>query len=93
MHPGIRIVWNANEFLCVIQGHGDGPEDLPTFDPGHVSVRGIPSEAWFRKIENTGSNSSFDVSFYFPVNEWLVAREHYHRCVERAPNCERWGLS
>lgn len=44
-----------------------------------MSVRGIPSEAWFRKIENQGSNSSFDVSFYFPVNEWLVAREHYHR--------------
>jgi hypothetical protein len=63
----------------LIQGHGDGPEDLPNFDPGHVSVRGIPSEAWFRKIENQGSNSSFDVSFYFPVNEWLVAREHYHR--------------
>ena len=72
----------------LLQGHGDGPEDLPTFDPGHVAVRGIPSEAWFRKIENKGSNSSFDVSFFFPVNEWLVAREHYHRWVRWLPYCD-----
>lgn len=87
----LYILWSCHSqpyhMLLFVQGHGDGPEDMPTFDPGHVSVRGIPSEAWFRKIVNQGSNSSFDVSFYFPVNEWLVAREHYHRCAERLSDC------
>ncbi len=24
---------------------------------------------------------SFDVQYYFPVNQWLVAREDYHRLL------------
>ena len=26
---------------------------------------------------------SFDVEYYFPVNQWLVAREDYHRLLKR----------
>lgn len=62
------------------QGTGGDPDSEPSFEPGHVSVRGIPSEVWFRKLQNKATNSSFEVSFFFPVNEWLVARENYHRC-------------
>lgn len=28
-------------------------------------------------------NTSFDVEFYFPINQWLVAREDYHRLLKR----------
>lgn len=49
------------------------------FEPGHVSARGIPCESWYRKVTNKAVNSSFDVQFLFPVNQWLVAREDYHR--------------
>ena len=56
-----------------------GPDDTPVYEPGHVNIRGIPCEAWYRKIQSADTNSSFDVSFFLPVNQWLVAREDYHR--------------
>ncbi len=51
------------------------------FEPGHVSARGIPCESWYRKVKNAGANTTFDVHFLFPINQWLVAREDYHRCA------------
>lgn len=73
-------VYGTGNFL-MFEGHdGTGANAKPAFEPGHVGVRGIPCEAWYRKIEAPASNSSFDVQFFFPVNSWLVARENYHRC-------------
>ena len=63
-----------------------GPDDTPVYEPGHVNIRGIPCEAWYRKIQSADTNSSFDVSFFMPVNQWLVAREDYHRHGHKARN-------
>ena len=34
-------------------------------------------------FSNPRFNISFDVEYYFPVNQWLVAREDYHRLLKR----------
>ena len=38
-------------------------------------------QVWYRRIRDEAANSSLDVDFYFPVDQWLVAREDYHRCA------------
>ena len=38
-------------------------------------------QVWYRRIKDESANSSLDVDFYFPVDQWLVAREDYHRCT------------
>ena len=49
--------------------------------------RGIPCEVWQTSVSFTGRyNMSFDVEFYFPVNQWLVGREDYHRMLKRVSN-------
>jgi hypothetical protein len=50
-----------------------------TYVPGHFSVRGIECEVWMQNM--TGTNYSFNTYFYFPVSQWLVAREGYHRLL------------
>lgn len=52
------------------------------FVPGHVIVRGIPCEEWtqYADVANE-TGASYNVSFYFPVSQWLTAREDYHRLL------------
>ena len=52
------------------------------FVPGHVDVRGIPCEKW-TQYANSSSDSSaqYNTSFFFPVSQWLTAREDYHRLL------------
>ncbi|DBA67752.1 TPA: hypothetical protein ACH3X2_001336 [Trebouxia sp. C0005] len=52
------------------------------FVPGHVNVRGIPCEEWtqYANVANE-TGASYNVSFYFPVSQWLTAREDYHRLL------------
>ena len=49
-----------------------------------TSPRWCP-QVWYRRIRDEAANSSLDVDFYFPVDQWLVAREDYHRCAGSWP--------
>ncbi|KAK9820061.1 hypothetical protein WJX72_005604 [[Myrmecia] bisecta] len=51
------------------------------FTPGTTDVRGIPCEKWTQTFNST--NSSYVVDYFFPINQWLVAREDYHRLLKR----------
>ncbi len=46
----------------------------------------LVSQVWYRRIKDEAANSSLDVDFYFPVDQWLVAREDYHRCAGSWPS-------
>ena len=41
--------------------------------------RRLVLQVWYRRIADSAANSSLDVDFYFPVDQWVVAREDYHR--------------
>jgi len=75
-------VYGTGNFL-MFSGTENDESSKPVFEPGHVSARGIPCESWYRKVTNKAVNSSFDVQFLFPVNQWLVAREDYHRMLKQ----------
>lgn len=49
------------------------------------NCRGIACELWQADVEfeNNWANASFTASFYFPINQWLVAREDYHRLLKQ----------
>lgn len=57
-----------------------------TYSPGHETIRGIECEKWALSdsFESGFRNASgtYNVTFYFPVNQWQIGRQDYHRLLK-----------
>lgn len=49
-----------------------------------LMLRGITCEKWISSDSFDGPNGSvsYNASFYFPVNQWQVGRQDYHRLLK-----------
>jgi hypothetical protein len=64
--------------------------DQVAYVPNTQKIRGIECDVWAANVsltfnrsrDNTTTALNFTASFYFPVNQWLVDRESYHRMLK-----------
>ena len=49
---------------------------------GELWPRGIECEEW-KTSRTSNYGGTYDVSYYFPVNQWVVVRQDYHRLLKQ----------
>jgi hypothetical protein len=77
---GSGNISNTLRVSCHVFGRPPACTDVMlTLAAAATSESGWLWQVWYRRLQDSPTNTSLDVDFYFPVDQWLVAREDYHR--------------
>ena len=71
---------------------GCQPRLLSNFNCSLSLTNMLLAQVWSRNLTDAASNTTLDVEFSFPVSEWLVAREDYHRWFSPLLSTVKLGL-